>query len=59
MFVIGVRFCEVKIECNDGKCVFVYDEVICGEVEFGNKIVILGVGGIGFDMVVFLSEYKG
>ncbi|MEQ5875108.1 FAD-dependent oxidoreductase [Pseudoalteromonas sp. NFXS39] len=59
VFATGVRPREAKIECGDGKRVFAYDEVIRGEVELGEKIAILGAGGIGFDMVAFLSEHKG
>ena len=59
VFATGVRPREAKIECSDGKRVFAYDEVIRGEVELGEKIAILGAGGIGFDMVAFLSEHKG
>jgi 2,4-dienoyl-CoA reductase (NADPH2) len=59
VFATGVRPREAKIECADGKRVFSYDEVIKGEVELGQSIAILGAGGIGFDMVAFLSEKKG
>ncbi|MFC3031324.1 FAD-dependent oxidoreductase [Pseudoalteromonas fenneropenaei] len=56
VFASGVRPRMSKIECSDDKRVFAYDEVIRKEVELGNKIAILGAGGIGFDMVAFLSE---
>jgi len=56
VFATGVRPREASFKCEDGKRVFAYDEVIRGEVELGNSIAILGVGGIGFDMVAFLSE---
>ena len=58
VFATGVRPREAAIECADSKRVFAYDEVIRGEVELGKSIAILGAGGIGFDMVAFLSEYK-
>lgn len=58
VFATGVRPREASIECSDGKRVFAYDEVIRGEVELGKSIAILGAGGIGFDMVAFLSEQK-
>ena len=58
VFATGVRPREAAIECADTKRVFAYDEVIRGEVELGKSIAILGAGGIGFDMVAFLSEHK-
>ena len=58
VFATGVRPREASIKCGDNKRVFAYDEVIRGEVELGNSIAILGAGGIGFDMVAFLSEHK-
>lgn len=56
VFATGVSPRMSKIECNDGKRVFAYDEVIRKEVELGEKVAILGAGGIGFDMVAFLTE---
>ncbi|MEH6815008.1 MAG: FAD-dependent oxidoreductase, partial [Pseudoalteromonas distincta] len=58
VFSTGVRPREASIKCSDDKRVFAYDEVIRGEVELGKSIAILGAGGIGFDMVAFLSEHK-
>ena len=58
VFATGVRPREASIKCSDDKRVFAYDEVIRGEVELGKSIAILGAGGIGFDMVAFLSEHK-
>ncbi|MCF6442424.1 FAD-dependent oxidoreductase [Pseudoalteromonas luteoviolacea] len=56
VFATGVSPRLSKIECSDGKRVLAYDEVILKEVELGDKIAILGAGGIGFDMVAFLTE---
>ncbi|CAH9058118.1 2,4-dienoyl-CoA reductase [Pseudoalteromonas sp. CIP111854] len=56
VFSTGVSPRMSNIECSDGRRVFAYDEVIRKEVELGNKIAILGAGGIGFDMVAFLAE---
>lgn len=58
VFATGVRPREASFECNDGKRVYAYDEVIRGEVELGKSIAILGAGGIGFDMVAFLTEKR-
>ncbi|TQF70800.1 FAD-dependent oxidoreductase [Pseudoalteromonas luteoviolacea] len=56
VFATGVSPRLSNIECSDGKRVLAYDEVIRKEVEVGDKIAILGAGGIGFDMVAFLTE---
>ncbi len=56
VFSSGVRPRLSPIKCDDGKRVLPYDEVIRKEVKLGNKIAILGAGGIGFDMVAFLAE---
>ncbi|MBQ4878956.1 FAD-dependent oxidoreductase [Pseudoalteromonas luteoviolacea] len=56
VFATGVSPRLSKIECSDGKRVLAYDEVIRKEVELGDKIAILGAGGIGFDIVAFLTE---
>lgn len=58
VFATGVRPREASFECTDGKRVYAYDEVIRGEVELGKSIAILGAGGIGFDMVAFLTEKR-
>lgn len=58
VFATGVSPRMSRIECGDGKRVLAYDEVIKGEVELGEKIAILGAGGIGFDMVAFLTEQR-
>ncbi|MBQ4852065.1 FAD-dependent oxidoreductase [Pseudoalteromonas sp. MMG012] len=56
VFATGVTPRLSPIQCTDGKQVYAYDEVIRGEVELGERIAILGAGGIGFDMVAFLTE---
>ncbi len=58
VFATGVRPREASFSCDDGKRVYAYDEVIRGEVELGESIAILGAGGIGFDMVAFLTEKR-
>ncbi|MBQ4832327.1 FAD-dependent oxidoreductase [Pseudoalteromonas sp. MMG010] len=58
VFATGVRPREANIACADDKRVYSYDEVIRGEVQLGQSIAILGAGGIGFDMVAFLTEQK-
>ena len=56
VFASGVKPRVANFPCYDDKRVFHYDEVIRGEVEIGEKVAILGAGGIGFDMVAFLQE---
>ena len=56
VFATGVTPRLSPIKCSDEKQVFAYDQVIRGEVELGERIAILGAGGIGFDMVAFLTE---
>ncbi|MBS3796775.1 MULTISPECIES: NADPH-dependent 2,4-dienoyl-CoA reductase [unclassified Pseudoalteromonas] len=56
VFACGVSPRQASFPCEDGKRVYSYDEVIRGEVELGSRIAILGAGGIGFDMVAFLTE---
>jgi 2,4-dienoyl-CoA reductase (NADPH2) len=56
VFATGVRPREASFELKDGRKLLAYDEVIRGEVEIGKDVVILGAGGIGFDMVAFLAE---
>jgi 2,4-dienoyl-CoA reductase (NADPH2) len=56
VFASGVKPRVANFPCDDGKRVYHYDEVIRGEVEIGDKVAILGAGGIGFDMIAFLQE---
>lgn len=58
VFATGVVPRLANFELADDKRVFSYDEVIRKEVTLGNKIAILGAGGIGFDMVAFLTEQE-
>lgn len=58
VFATGVRPREASFTCADGKRVYAYDEVIRGDVKLGKSIAILGAGGIGFDMVAFLTEKR-
>lgn len=56
VFATGVRPRLASFPIKDGRALLPYDQVIRGEVEVGEKVVILGAGGIGFDMVAFLTE---
>jgi 2,4-dienoyl-CoA reductase (NADPH2) len=56
VFATGVRPRLASFPIKDGRQLLPYDQVIRGEVEVGQNVVILGAGGIGFDMVAFLTE---
>ena len=58
VFATGVRPRMSSFEIKDGQKVIPYDEVIRGEATIGENVIILGAGGIGFDMVAFLTEPK-
>jgi 2,4-dienoyl-CoA reductase (NADPH2) len=52
----GVRPRIPTIEGIDHTMVATYQEVLSGEREIGNRVAILGAGGIGFDTSEFLAE---
>ena len=44
------------IDGIDHPCVLSYVDVISGKVEVGNRVAIIGAGGIGFDVAEYLSH---
>jgi 2,4-dienoyl-CoA reductase (NADPH2) len=50
----GVRPRVIGIPGARNANVVYYDEVILGKVEVGDRVAIIGAGGIGFDVAVFL-----
>lgn len=58
VLVIGINFCMFIIEGYDYFKVMSYLDVLCDYKLVGKKVVIVGVGGIGFDVVEFLVEYE-
>lgn len=52
----GVVPREINIEGFDDARVVDYQQVLNGEVELGEKVALIGAGGIGFDMAHFLCE---
>ncbi len=53
----GVVPRKIKIEGMDNVDVIYYDELLKGEKKAGDKIAVIGAGGIGFDSSIFiLSE---
>jgi len=54
----GVRPRIVGIPGARNTNVAYYDEVILGKKEVGNRVAIIGAGGIGFDMAVFLLSHE-
>lgn len=56
IFVIGIVLCLLVIDGIDYLKVLSYFDVLCDKVLVGVKVVIIGCGGIGFDIVMFLSQ---
>ena len=50
----GVRPREIELEGVDGPLVVRYDELLSGKVDAGKRAVIIGAGGIGFDVATYL-----
>lgn len=51
----GIVLCTLLIDGIDYLKVLSYLDVLCDKVLVGNKVAIIGCGGIGFDMVMYLS----
>lgn len=54
----GIRPRTPPIKGVDSKLVVSYLHVLRGEVEVGKNVLIIGAGGIGFDVAEFLLEEK-
>ncbi|GLS84390.1 FAD-dependent oxidoreductase [Paraferrimonas haliotis] len=52
----GVLPRKVEVEGFDSDKVYSYQQVLQGEAELGDRIALIGAGGIGFDMAHFLCE---
>ncbi len=52
----GVRPRDPQIPGQDGPNVLSYIDVLAGRAEVGARVVILGAGGIGFDVAEFLAH---
>ncbi|MGL4474350.1 MAG: FAD-dependent oxidoreductase [Shewanella sp.] len=52
----GVRPRKLTLPGFDAKAVVTYQELLNGNVEPGNKVALIGAGGIGFDIAHFLGE---
>lgn len=50
----GVRPRRLAITGNDKPNVLSYDQVLKGKTEVGKRVAIIGSGGIGFDVAVYL-----
>ena len=55
----GVVPRTVSIPGIEGKNVSLYNEVLNGEKVLGDKVAIIGAGGIGFDMATYLLHGQG
>lgn len=58
MVVIGIKFRIFVIEGIEYEKVLIYIDVLKEKKFVGNKVVIIGVGGIGFDIVEYLFYGK-
>ncbi|SDJ64267.1 2,4-dienoyl-CoA reductase [Ferrimonas sediminum] len=56
LLATGVTPRVPKLDGVDHKKVVTYQQVLGGEVEVGQRVALMGAGGIGFDMGEFLSE---
>lgn len=54
----GVQPRKLKIEGGDHPKVVAYDQLLRGEVIAGNRVAIIGAGGIGFDVAEFLLHER-
>ena len=50
----GVVPRKIQIEGGEGNNVSLYNEVLTGEKQIGQRVAIIGAGGIGFDMATYL-----
>ena len=50
----GVIPRKIQIEGSEGDNVSLYNEVLLGEKKIGERVAIIGAGGIGFDMATYL-----
>jgi len=55
----GIRPRVPGIPGNDLPIAVPYDKVLTGEVEVGQRVALIGAGGIGFDVAEFLSHAHG
>lgn len=58
LLVIGIVLWILVIEGIEYSKVLMYLDVLCDKKLVGGKVVIIGVGGIGFDIVEYLSYGK-
>jgi 2,4-dienoyl-CoA reductase (NADPH2) len=54
----GVRPREVKVQGFESPKVISYVDVLSGKVEVGPRVAIIGAGGIGFDVAMYLTHEK-
>jgi 2,4-dienoyl-CoA reductase (NADPH2) len=50
----GVKPRKIDVRGADGPNVSLYNEVLCGSKHIGERVAIIGAGGIGFDMATYL-----
>ena len=54
----GVKPREIALKGVDGDNAFLYNEVISGQKQIGNRVAIIGAGGIGFDVAAYLLHNR-
>ncbi len=54
----GVVPRKIQLEGADRANVFLYNEVLRGEKQIGERVAVIGAGGIGFDMATYLLHEK-
>jgi 2,4-dienoyl-CoA reductase (NADPH2) len=54
----GVVPRKIQLEGADRANVFLYNEVLSGEKQIGERVAVIGAGGIGFDMATYLLHEK-
>jgi len=52
----GVTPRKIEIEGGEHSCVVSYPQILSGEKQAGERVAIVGAGGIGFDVADFLSN---
>jgi len=59
VFATGVQPRKVKFDGSDHQKVVSYVDVLNGQIEVGQRVAVVGAGGIGFDVCEFLSHPHG
>lgn len=58
VFSSGVKPRKLRLEGAEGENVIAYDELLSGRKKTGQRVAIIGAGGIGFDVATYLTAGK-